>query len=242
MAGALLNSLGKVTGAKNDSTANCTSRLADDGNWRDFVPGRPDHGIQPKAKGEGRTMTKKINTTHTGTRSEILDAMSSAYAAMLWADESKRYEFTVREIPAIGANLTFGDYGPMTDDEELTYAEVWENQQKFDNKRERAYLEPLDRGDVAGNEVQPEKPIAAEKRCNAPILFDPYGNPYCHKGYQCAVSLQRGFNPAQHVPEFMLNDESGVCKNFVADSSLSGNDDEVQPYQAVKRAVVFEVE
>lgn len=99
---------------------------------------------------------KTINTTKTGTRAEILDAMSSAYAEMFWADESKRYEFTVREIPAIGANLTFGDYGMQSDEskEELTYAEVWESQQKFDNKRQRAYLEPADRSDIAGNEVQ----------------------------------------------------------------------------------------
>lgn len=99
-------------------------------------------------------MKKAINTTKAGTRAEIMEAMSSAYAKLVWSDDSKRYEFTVRELPEIGVNLTFGDYGPMTDEEELTYAEVWENQQKFDNKRERAYLEPTYRGDVAGNEVQ----------------------------------------------------------------------------------------
>lgn len=125
-----------------------------------------------------------------GTAQEVMTALSDAYTYLFWADKSKTYEICFREVQRIGTDVSFGQFGPMTDDEELTCAEVWENQQKFDNKRERAYLEPLDRSDVAGNEVQPVTLALRETR---------------------------------------------------AHEWLEGDDDEVQQYQAVKRAVVFEV-
>lgn len=95
---------------------------------------------------------KPINFFKAGCAADVMAEISTGYAHLVFADKSKRYEFSLRELQETGTNLTFGDYGPMSEDEELTYAEVWETQQKFDHKVQRAYLEPLNNGD--DDEVQ----------------------------------------------------------------------------------------
>lgn len=97
---------------------------------------------------------KKINFNKTATAAEIMEALSTAYAMLFWDKSGKRFEFVLREADQIGTPVNFGAFGPTIEpEEELTYAEIWEREQKFDNKRERAYLEPAYSGDVAGNEV-----------------------------------------------------------------------------------------
>lgn len=84
-------------------------------------------------------------------------------------EDGKRYVVTINQIErekklTLQGNDLGGDFGPMTDEEEaipgdLTYAEYLAGQQKrvpIDLQAiNHAHLEPADRSDVAGNEVQP---------------------------------------------------------------------------------------
>lgn len=72
---------------------------------------------------------------------------------------SKSYRVHISEIDSDKLTMQGNDLGVLVGGQvavsvdELTYAEVWENQQRFDNKRERAYLEPEFRHDLGGAEA-----------------------------------------------------------------------------------------
>ena len=74
-------------------------------------------------------------------------------------ETNKHYRVRIEEIDSDKLTMQGNDLGVLVGGQvavsvdELTYAEVWENQQRFDNKRERAYLEPEFRHDLGGAEA-----------------------------------------------------------------------------------------
>lgn len=78
-------------------------------------------------------------------------------------ETNKHYRVRIEEIDSDKLTMQGNDLGVLVGGQvavsvdELTYAEVWENQQRFDNKRERAYLEPEFRHDLGGAEADEER-------------------------------------------------------------------------------------
>lgn len=114
------------------------------------------------------------------------------------------------------------DLGPMTEEEEteyqpeLTYGDHALAVEKRGVSRidlqaiNHAHIEPRDRSDVAGNEVQPTR----AKKCDAPIMHDRYGNPWCARGYECARSPLVPFPGDAQFIDMQLFSLSGNCVNF----------------------------
>jgi len=173
------------------------------------------------------------------------------YGLIPQIEDGKRYLVRIDQVQresktTINGNNLGIDPGPMTEEEEtdyqpeLTYGEHAQAKQaaRIDLQAiNHAHLEPADRSDVAGNEVQPitiklretashdwldDGEVVPQRReliiCDAPMKFDQWGQPYCHRGYECANSILAVTLDETSDKALVFRDigrhVSGVCSNF----------------------------